>query len=594
MRRFLPLLLLLPAVPARAADTLPNTQPLTDDGDLAAKMVEGIGKYLDRALDESDRMRDDCWKVDYSSVDAYLKSVAPKRERLRKILGVVDPRVPFTDLEYVGGPRTPSLIAETDDYKVYAVRWPVLAGVEGDGLLLEPKGKVVACVVALPDADWTPEMLVGLAAGVPKESQFARRLAENGCRVLVPTLIDRKDTWSGNAALGKMTNQPHREFIYRQAYEMGRHIIGYEIQKVLAAVDWFCREKDHPPVGVYGYAEGGLLALSSAAIDPRIQAVVVSGYFSARENVWQEPIYRNVWGLLAEFGDAELAWLVAPRTLIVENSAAPRVTGPPRPHDGRTGAAPGGPLIVLTPDGLGREQDRTLRFLAGADFMKGKEWFVHLALSAKPGFSVNQLLRALGYDGKLKGEDGPEPEDRRKDCDPDVRQHRQFDHLVDFTQKLVRDSAARREESFWSKLDTSSLEKYEASCKPLRERFGDEVIGRLPPPTEKMNPRSRLIYDEPKWKGYEVTLDLYPDVFAYGILLLPKDVKPGEKRPVIVCQHGRQGRPAGVCDPKAATNTTTRSAPGWPTSVTSFTPRRIPPFSRRNSACCSARPTRSA
>ena len=35
------------------------------------------------------------------------------------------------------------------------------------------------------------------------------------------------------------TNQPHREFIYRQAFEMGRHIIGYEVEKVQAAVDEF-------------------------------------------------------------------------------------------------------------------------------------------------------------------------------------------------------------------------------------------------------------------------------------------------------------------------------------------------------------------
>ena len=51
--------------------------------------------------------------------------------------------------------------------------------------------------MAIPDADWTPEMLVGLAPGVTEESQFARRLAENGCRVLVPVLIDRNDTFSG-------------------------------------------------------------------------------------------------------------------------------------------------------------------------------------------------------------------------------------------------------------------------------------------------------------------------------------------------------------------------------------------------------------
>jgi hypothetical protein len=33
-------------------------------------------------------------------------------------------------------------------------------------------------------------------------------------------------------------------------------------------------------------------------------------------------------------------------------------------------------------------------------------------------------------------------------------------------------------------------------------------------------------------------LDVFPDVIAYGILLLPKNLKEGEKRPVVVCQHG--------------------------------------------------------
>jgi hypothetical protein len=82
-----------------------------------------------------------------------------------------------------------------------------------------------------------------LATGVPTSAQFARRLAENGCRVLVPLLINRDDAFSGNPEI-KMTNQPHREWIYRMAFEMGRHIIGYEVQKVLAAIDWFASEND--------------------------------------------------------------------------------------------------------------------------------------------------------------------------------------------------------------------------------------------------------------------------------------------------------------------------------------------------------------
>ena len=62
-----------------------------------------------------------------------------------------------------------------------------------------------------------------------------------------------------------MTNQPHREWLYRMSFEVGRHIIGYEVQKVLAAVDWFEQEnaRQTAPIGVAGYGEGGLMAFYS-------------------------------------------------------------------------------------------------------------------------------------------------------------------------------------------------------------------------------------------------------------------------------------------------------------------------------------------
>jgi hypothetical protein len=48
-------------------------------------------------------------------------------------------------------------------------------------------------------------------------------------------------------------------------------------------------------------------------------------------------------------------------------------------------------------------------------------------------------------------------------------------------------------------------------------------------------------------------LDVWPDVFAYGILLLPKGIRPGERRPVVVCQHGLDGRAQDVADPNVDT-----------------------------------------
>ena len=523
----LALLTLLVPMPAAAAEPLPGTKALAREGDLAAQMVEGIDKYLMHELTASVEKRKQFWKPDYSSPEAYTKSVQPNRDRLKKLLGVVDERITPVRMELVATTDQPALVAETDAYKVFAVRWPVLPGVDGEGLLLEPKGKATANVVALPDADWTPEMLVGLAPGVSKEGQFVRQLAENGCRIVVPVLIDRKDTWSGNVKLGRMTNQPHREFVYRMAYEMGRHVIGYEVQKVLAAVDWFCREKEHVWVGVLGYGEGGLLALYAGAIDERIQSTLVSGYFSEREGLWEEPIYHNVWGLLHETGDAEVVLLYSSRGLSIETVQSPKVDGPPPIRAGRSGAAPGRYLVPK------------------AD----KEWERAARLAELLGGKSGGFLADLKAERKVAAP----PSDLRKNFDPAPRQKRQFDKLVAFTQQVMRDAEARRRATFWATLDTSSPEKYAASCAPQRERLWAEVIGKLPKPTLPADAHSRLAYDEPKWRGYEVTLDLYPDVFAYGILLLPKDLKPGEKRPVVVCQHGLEGRPQDVVNPKERT-----------------------------------------
>ena len=66
--------------------------------------------------------------------------------------------------------------------------------------------------------------------------ELSTRLSEQLSDDVRVTLIDRSDTLSGHPDV-RMTNQPHREFIYRSAFEMGRHIVGYEVQKVLALVE---------------------------------------------------------------------------------------------------------------------------------------------------------------------------------------------------------------------------------------------------------------------------------------------------------------------------------------------------------------------
>ena len=537
----------LAAVPA----ALPGTRPLETQGDLAAHMVEGIDRYLTRETAVAAGQRGQYWKRDLSSPEAYAASVRPNRERLREILGVVDARVPFSDLELVSSLSGSAQVGRGHGFRILRVRWPVLPGVDGEGLLLEPEGRPTANLVALGDCDWTPEMLAGLEPGVPEAAQFARRLAESGCRVLVPMLIDRKDTYSGNPSI-RMTNQPGREWVYRGAFEMGRHVIGYEVQKVLAAVDWFAHDSRSPQLrtGVMGYGEGGLLALYSAAVDERIQAAVVGGYFGPREGLWHEPIYRNVFGLLREFGDAELASLVAPRPLVVEACTGPEIGGPPPQRNGRSGAAPG---VIAAPK-LADVKAEVERARAFTRELKPEPATVALSGdgAGQPGAAetLSRLLKELDSRHGL-GESHPVTREGTGDLGTESRQKRQVEQLVEFTQRVMRDSPARREQ-LWSGADRSSVAAWERTTEPLRQRMWKEVIGQLPAPDAGAgNPRSRLIYDEPTYRGYEVVLDVWPDVFAYGILLVPKDIKEGERRPVVVCQHGLEGRPSDAADPKS-------------------------------------------
>ncbi len=259
---FLALLVFSPRVALLADDSpLPGTEPLTLSGDIASEWVAGVDRFLLGELKKSSERRTEFFSREPSSPENYAASLEPNRQRLAHILGLRDPRVPFEDLELLGTTTQPPLVGTGEGFKVYAVRWPAFGDVYGEGLLLAPDGKTIADVVAVADADQTPEMLAGLVEGIAPESQFARRLAESGCRVLVPVLINRDVQQRRHARL------THREYLYRSAFELGRHVIGYELQKVLAGVDWFAQEAGdrEPRIGVIGFGEGGLLALYAAA-----------------------------------------------------------------------------------------------------------------------------------------------------------------------------------------------------------------------------------------------------------------------------------------------------------------------------------------
>ena len=525
--------------------TLPNTRPLELEGDIASQLVAGADRFLLREIEASVAKRASHFQRDVSSREAYDASLAPNRERLRHILGARDARVPFRGLEFVADTSAPSLVGEAASYEIHRVRWPAFGDVHGEGLLLRPKsGPPSAFVVAIPHADLTPEALAGLEEGVPPDRAFAQRLAERGALVVVPTLIDRRRGKSEWRPIGRGHNIANREFLYRSAFELGRHIVGYELQKVLAVVDWFEREQGDvegaPRIGVIGYGDGGMLALYAAALDPRIDATVVSGYFENRNVLWQQPIDRGVFGLLEQFGDAELATMVAPRRLLVEAAKHPTYELP-----SGTGGAP---ARIETPklETVRGEVDRAHAILE--DWPESSGWIQWLG----DGKSEPVSRDTLGaFDTALGVPESSRPKTRDvakgigPDFDPRERATRQFRELEAHSRAVLRESPYVRQR-FLSKLDTSSVEAYETSVEGYREHFRHEVIGHFDRPLLPPNVRSRKIDEQDGVRFYEVVLDVFPDVIAYGILCLPEGVEDGAPRPAVVCQHGLEGRPQSV------------------------------------------------
>jgi len=511
---------------------LPDTQPLLESGDIASNLVAGVDRFLLRELQLSQEQRGRYWHRDFSSPQRYAASVATNRARLAHILGVQDRRVSFKAPELVATLEEPALVWRAEKYDVLSIRWPVFEGVHGEGLLLQPRnGKGLAQIIAIPDPTQTPEELAGLQEGSSEQMRYAHRLAESGCRVFIPTIIDRRiEPRNGRARLTT------REFLYRPAYELGRHIIGYEVQKVLALVDWlqaYCGP--NAQIGVIGWGDGGMLALYSAALDQRVRAACVSGYFSDRRSLWQQPVDRSVFGLLEEFGDAELTSLVHPNQLIIEASIAPEAQ-----YSGEGGGAPG---FVTTPglEEVQMEVQRAQQLCRSSGPGSSVELVNSLSHLGIGGASLEKFLHALDVRAALAQAPGPVPKLEHRP-DAQARQARQVAELDRFNQRLLAESPYVRDE-FLTNLDTSSITAFQRTVEPYREFFAREVIGRFEEPLLPANARSRRTYDQEKWTGYEVVLDVFPDVIAYGLLLVPKDLKPGEKRPVVVCQHGLEGRP---------------------------------------------------
>ncbi len=70
---------------------LPQTLRLEwPEEDLSDRLMTGAHRFVERKIAEAPAKRATLWARDYSSTEAYAKSIEPNRARLKTILGVVE------------------------------------------------------------------------------------------------------------------------------------------------------------------------------------------------------------------------------------------------------------------------------------------------------------------------------------------------------------------------------------------------------------------------------------------------------------------------------------------------------------------------
>jgi dienelactone hydrolase len=300
---------------------------------LRRKLYEAYDHWLEAEARRVYAERGKHWQRDFSSPEAYVRSVAPNRQRLLAMIG---------GWPWPRGPLNARLerFADTDTYTADRVFYTSFASVEVDAILLCPKGRgPFPAVLVQHGVNHTPEQICGFTA--PEEwypyNRIGLRLVQHGYMVIAPRMIggfgaDRFNVpdvpWLRKTAQGRAQNQVHRKAVL-----IGQTIQGLEYYALSRAIDFLetvpAVKKDR--IGMYGLSRGGRAALWLGALDQRLQAVVSSCWFNERFTkmlVREEkygPFIDNTSefqflpGLLCEFADSDIASLICPRAFFVED-----------------------------------------------------------------------------------------------------------------------------------------------------------------------------------------------------------------------------------------------------------------------------------
>ena len=467
-----------------------------------------INQYFLKQIAATPTLRDKLWQLNSASRNVYESSMSEHRRHLRTMLGLIEVTPQKADVK---------VLQESGSLRIERVRI-VLDGDFGvNALVFLPEGSNrKAAVIAIPDADQSAEEFAGIAEGMATAGWLLDLLGR-GVAVAIPEMVERR---ADHPLCAKSGGNDRRMMLWRLGFIAGRTLVGMEVQQVVALVDYLAAqpEIDGNKIDVWGEGQGGMTALYAAAMDGRLARVTAQDYFQQREESWKEPVDRVLYGQLNEFGDAEVAALIAPRPLkIVTRSEGPVAFASAR-----------------------AELQRARRFyqdfgaqnqLTAIEPVSGADQTATLASVSARGSEAEANLPNVAF---------RVPKEQVQDA-----RNEHFEALYRYARSLCDESDAVRTD-YW-KLASTPRQGRPEKIGRMRKELSD-LMGVLPGQDIPLHPRTRLIGETDKFLAYEVVVDTVPGVTAYGHLLVPRSVAGmvGKKLPAVICQHGFGGAPKFV------------------------------------------------
>lgn len=467
-----------------------------------------IIRYFMQQIAATPTKRDSRWQADFSSPAAYKASVNAHRTSLRAMLGLIDAR-----------PGTPDIrvLRETGDLRVEDVTIPIDSGFGSRALLFLPRSRVPAAgLIAIPPANQSSGEFTGMVEGMTP-AKWLRTLLANKVAVAVPLMAERR---TDHPLCQQAGEKDRRRLLWRAGFIVGRTLVGVEVQQVLALRDFLNAQGNIGAgrIAVVGEGQGGMTALYAGAVDEGLAGIAAIDYFQQRENCWKEPVDQVIYGQLNEFGDAEVAALIAPRPLLVV----------------RTSKSP------IASASVEAEFARARRFYSGL----GKpEELTSLQVQDDPlsaaGLEMASLLSVT------LGRTIPEPAIRIPRQEMERAQNEQFESLLKYLRGLC-DASDQVRAKYWQ-LDSTPPEDRSQKVQKLQQELAN-LEGVISSENVPMHPRSALVGETDKFLAYDVFLDVLPEVEVYGQLLVPRPIAgyTGSRLPAVVCQHGFDGAPKYV------------------------------------------------